>query len=291
MRKTTFEVEKSIQPIYNGGDVALDADGRILATCLDEEVILTDLSNGKPLARIPGDGEALTALLITPSGSHVITCSRSLSMRIYALSESDELPTLEATLVRTVKPHATPVVSAAIDATGTLLATGGADGAVKVWDIRAGYVSHTFRGHSGVISALHFFETSNAGAKRKIRPTTNGPSHKQQNHIVYHLASGGEDGRIRVWDLEQRKAVASLDSHVSVVRAFDYARGMNMLASASRDRTIILWDSTTWKMRVVIPVLEELESVGLLYDGTHAFSGGKGGRIRIWDTTSGAEIT
>lgn len=51
---TTFEVERTIQPIYTGGDVALDQDGRILATCLGEDALLTDLGTGEQLARIEG---------------------------------------------------------------------------------------------------------------------------------------------------------------------------------------------------------------------------------------------
>ena len=50
----TFEPDNVIQPIYTGGDVALDASGRILATCLGEEAILTDLNNGETLSRIEG---------------------------------------------------------------------------------------------------------------------------------------------------------------------------------------------------------------------------------------------
>lgn len=51
---TTYEAERVIQPIYTGGDVALDRDGQILATCLGEEAVLTSLSTGKVLARIEG---------------------------------------------------------------------------------------------------------------------------------------------------------------------------------------------------------------------------------------------
>lgn len=51
---TTFEPEKIIQPIYTGGDVALDRHARVLATCLGDEALLTDLRNGAPLARIEG---------------------------------------------------------------------------------------------------------------------------------------------------------------------------------------------------------------------------------------------
>lgn len=51
---TTYDPERIIQPIYTGGDVALDEEGRILATCLGEEVALTDLGTGQLLARIEG---------------------------------------------------------------------------------------------------------------------------------------------------------------------------------------------------------------------------------------------
>ena len=54
MVNVTFEPQNVIQPIYTGGDVALDADGRVLATCLGEEAVLTDLSSGESLARIEG---------------------------------------------------------------------------------------------------------------------------------------------------------------------------------------------------------------------------------------------
>jgi U3 small nucleolar RNA-associated protein 13 len=52
--KTTFEPIKVIQPIYTRGNVALDQDGRILASCLDEDVMLSDLRTGEELARIEG---------------------------------------------------------------------------------------------------------------------------------------------------------------------------------------------------------------------------------------------
>lgn len=52
----TYEVEKVIQPIYTGGDVALDSDGHILATCLGEDALLTNLKTGELLARVEGVG-------------------------------------------------------------------------------------------------------------------------------------------------------------------------------------------------------------------------------------------
>lgn len=52
--ETTFEPENTIQPIYTGGSVALDQSGRLLASTLGEDALLTDLHTGKQLARIEG---------------------------------------------------------------------------------------------------------------------------------------------------------------------------------------------------------------------------------------------
>jgi hypothetical protein len=54
--KTTFAPAKVIQPLYTRGSVALSQDGRILASCLDDDVLLTDLRTGEELARIEGVG-------------------------------------------------------------------------------------------------------------------------------------------------------------------------------------------------------------------------------------------
>lgn len=61
--QTTFEPEHTIQPIYTGGSVALDQSGRILATTLGEDALLTDLNTGKQLAKI--EGVCMTALSIS----------------------------------------------------------------------------------------------------------------------------------------------------------------------------------------------------------------------------------
>ena len=56
--KTTFEPSRVIQPIYTGGSVALSEDGKVLATSLGDEALLTDLDTGAHLARIEGVGPA-----------------------------------------------------------------------------------------------------------------------------------------------------------------------------------------------------------------------------------------
>lgn len=77
--KTIYNLKCNIQPFHTGGKVSLDYKGNILATCVGEEVVLSNLQNGKELTRIEGvstiavpaerfndkcrqDGEAITTL-------------------------------------------------------------------------------------------------------------------------------------------------------------------------------------------------------------------------------------
>lgn len=223
-------------------------------------------------------------------------------MHIYSLSPSDsEDGAIEFELLRSLRPHTSPVVTLAVDKTGTLLATGGADGIVKVWDIRAGYTTHTFHGRGGVVSALHFFQVEVAGKddgsesskKRKRKSQQEGLSETDKGETVleYRLASGAEDGKIHIWDLHKRKSAALLDSHVSVVRSLDYSPEQDTLISGSRDKTLIIWDAHKWKAKRTIAVLETLESAGFVADGHVAYSGGENGCIRLWSTGTSQEIT
>ncbi|TGJ86003.1 hypothetical protein E0Z10_g2765 [Xylaria hypoxylon] len=271
--KTTFAASEVIRPIFTGGAVAIENDARILATTLGEDAILTDLKTGKHLAKV--EGKAPTTDSIDPQ------------------------------LVRTVRPHATPVVVLAVDRTSTLLATGGTDGSIKVWDINGGYVTHTFRGPSVLVSALLFFElatgpkkqseTKDSDKKKRRHSKTANAEEEEEEDVPatarFRLASGSQDGKVRVWDLHKRSVVANLDSHVSDVRGLDYSHAQNALVTASRDKTIRWWDTRSWKPRKVIPCFELVEAVGFIGDGQLTYTAGSNGCLRIWQTDTGRELT
>ncbi|KAK7430406.1 U3 small nucleolar RNA-associated protein 13 [Neonectria magnoliae] len=299
--KTTFEVGHVIRPIFTGGSVALDNGARILATVLGEDAVLTDPSNGKHLAQVEGDGEFISTLTLTPSGSHLIICSRSLSMRMFALKYSIDDGIIEASLIRMLKPHGTPVVVLAVDRTSTLLATGGTDGGIKVWDIAGGYVTHTFRGPSVLVSALHFFEV--AARSKDAAQSRKGKKGKQSQDdedeegdeslsaTNFRLASGSQDGKVRIWDLHKRSCIANLESHVSDVQGLDYSPEQHALVTAGRDKTLIWWDTKSWKIRKVVPCLELVEAAGFIDGGKLTYSAGANGCLRFWDTETGSQVS
>jgi U3 small nucleolar RNA-associated protein 13 len=214
-------------------------------------------------------------------------------MRVYALSLPDD--GIEAKLVRTLKPHTTPVVTSAVDSTSSLLATGSADGVIKVWDLRGGYTTHTFHGHGGIISALQFFHVDPTAEtqqpKSKKRKSRDADVNHNEATAGFRLASGGDDGMIRVWDLHKRKSIATLESHTSVVRSLDFSIDSKLLLSASSDQTVTLWDSTSWQMQSTIPALEAVNTAGFVANGRYFFTGGESARLRIWRTQTGSEVT
>jgi U3 small nucleolar RNA-associated protein 13 len=250
MLATSFRPKTTIEPFYTGGEVSIV--GNLMASCASDMVMVTDLCSGERLASIEGDGEVITSLAIAPSGTHLVTCSRSLQMHIYQLPE--------ATRIKSIKAHESPVMVMTIDPTSTLIATGGAEGAVKVWDLRGGYATHNLRGHGGIISALKFWGTKGS--------------------MDWKLASGSDDTKVRVWDLFKSKCVAVLDNHVSMVRGLDFSSDGKILISGGRDKVVSVWDSK-FKLLNTIPVLETLETVGFIKDTKTFYAAGEQGIIRI----------
>ncbi|KAJ9096840.1 hypothetical protein QFC21_005111 [Naganishia friedmannii] len=102
---------------------------------------------------------------------------------------------------------------------GSLIATGAADGTVKVWDTKGGFVTHVFRGHGGGVSAFAWrFSSSQpvVGGYIDSAPSTttttattgyaNAPHHSGGANEVaegrtMQLITGSVDTRIRVYDL------------------------------------------------------------------------------------------
>lgn len=116
--------------------------------------------------------------------------------------------------------HTLSLHSIAFQGDGALVATGGKDTHIRVWDLRSGKCVQVLEGHLMNVLSLDW--------------SPNG----------YNLASGGEDNTVFVWDLRKRASVAQLPAHKSLVSCvrYDHDHG-DVMVSAGYDRVIKLWST------------------------------------------------
>lgn len=102
------------------------------------------------------------------------------------------------------------------DSSSVLLATSGSDNTTKIWDLKGQYCTHNLKGTNSITRCAKFYPDV----------------HKKQEIIL-----GGDDGKLRVYDLNSSRIVGTLEGHFSVVTSFEYiGKDADRLLSASRDK-------------------------------------------------------
>ncbi|KAF8971741.1 U3 small nucleolar RNA-associated protein [Flammula alnicola] len=259
--KTSFKKARTIAPLYTSGAVAITSDGTRLVSCVAEDILLTNIENGLEICRFVGDTQPINSLCITPSSSHLLVFTASLSLRIYELPDSKE-PSRSAS-----RP---PVHVCIADPTSTYLASGSADGVVKVWDILRGYVTHV-----------------------RQRLTFHYPIDKSsvvvaQENRTMRLITASVDTRIRVFNLTEGASTSSgggkpeavLEGHVSVPRGLDSSAAPAKVKKSNRKTAAL-----TPTLVKTVPILERVEAVGILRtdEDMEENQSWSLGVIKVWD--------
>jgi hypothetical protein len=126
--------------------------------------------------------------------------------------------------------HLRVVNSLAFSADGRLLASGGEDGLVFVWDLETGRALHCFPGHHPSASGLAFSPDG------KILATGDG------------YPRDGVDSReaqARLFDLRSGKLVRRFTAHLHAVNSLLFSPDAKTLATGGNDARVRLWDVAT----------------------------------------------
>ncbi|KAI1004547.1 Nuclear distribution protein [Podosphaera aphanis] len=175
----------------------------------------------------------------------------------------------------TLQSHRDPITCVAFHPVFSSLASGSEDYTIKIWDWELGELERTAKGHTKAVLDVDF----------------GGPRGGTL------LASCSSDLTIKLWDpSDEYKNIRTLPGHdhsVSAVRfipsgAAGSPSSGNLLVSASRDKTLRVWDvSTGYCTQTIRGHVDWVRDVAPSFDGRFLLSAGNDQTARIWDTASG----
>lgn len=167
--------------------------------------------------------------------------------------------------VRPLVAHASAVTSLAFGADSSSLISGGADGAVKVWNLKEGIETKTF-GHPAPVRAV------------AISPDAG------------WVAFGTSDRRVRLWSLREKGVVTDLRDVRREPLALAFHPGGGWLAMAAADKTTRIWRLAPDPAQIRGPGLNRgARNVIFSPDGQYLAVSGDD-QIRILDARNGGPL-
>jgi WD40 repeat protein len=159
---------------------------------------------------------------------------------------------------------------------GSLLATAGADGVIRIWKVSNFQQVLELRGHTSDIWDVAF-----------------SPDGKQ-------IASAGRDGTVRVWNASSGEQVKQLDGQTEGVRRLAYSPDGRLLASVGSNQVLNVWNAKTYEPMSYSPISVPLPLYVVIFSpdssliaaggGAQTTSGTSEGPVYIWKAKDGEEV-
>ena len=312
----TLEDSSPKQEIANDGpitDLIYSPDGSLIATASkDGNVRLWDAADGSPVRTLSGHGGGVNSIAFSPDGALLASGSDDRTAKLWNIGDGS--------LVRTLFPlMESRVVEVEFSPDGALLALGGNRCVVELRRVPIGILSRTIvplgcaPGNPGGSVDFWGLEFSHEGTRVLTgdgRPCCGGgilqwtrtgeymPPDvlKTGNVVVRDMALSPDGSEIALalvglsdfWllDAETGETRAVLADHVFRVNDVEYSPDGSLIASASNDTGVGLWDAIDGVLlRMLEGHLMQATAVAFSPDGATLASGSQDGELILWNVS------
>jgi WD40 repeat protein len=105
------------------------------------------------------------------------------------------------------------------------------------------------------------------------------------------LATGGDDGSVRIWNVASRQQVGSpLTGHTARITDMTFSADGQRLVTASSDRTSRVWNLATGQSVVLAGHTDGVAAAAFSPDGGTVATASTDKTVRLWNASSGAQI-
>lgn len=240
----------------DGAAVALALSGpRAVTGHADGAVVVWDFEKAEKVASFKRNGAEVWSVTFAGSQNRVAASSHDWKVTLW-----DTANPAQPVHVLDAHDSAAQAVAFFASPNGPMLATGGADKTVKLWNLDSMDQVRRYRGHRDFVTALAF--------------SPNGRM----------LASAGLDGGIRLWSTASRGMYRSLNGHKGKVSSLAFAPSGDRLVSAGEDGLVRIWDVRRGRTyRTLTGNGGSVASAQFSPDGQRIASAGIDGVVRLWN--------
>ncbi|RXG73326.1 Transducin beta-like protein 3 [Armadillidium vulgare] len=279
--RTKYSPEKTSSSFFTQKHIQVSNDGNHIFCQCSNCVTIVETNSGTVINTIECEEDEVYTFSLSPDNSSLAVGFRSSSIKHYKLKGYRNINPQLFTSFKSY--HTGPVVKMCWDSSSVLLASGGADGSIRVWDLTKKYCTHSLKGAHGVVSVISF----------------------SKNLMKRPWIYGAIGENIFIWFLEagNSKLLAKLEGHDSAITALQQTHSNKYLISCGLDKVIILWDLMTFESKKIIPVFESLSGIIIKPPNLNfynikeeneeqniVFAIGNNGVPRIWNVESGKEL-